>query len=269
MELAGTAPPGLMAPVHRTAPGGVIGQRARRSDRVHSRSRRRDRAPVHPERHTPVSTAEPTDGVELTEESSGGDAARVRLFVIRHGQTRLNADGRLRGRLDEPLDVVGRHQARALADLFAGVALQRIVTSPLARARETAEPLARATGAVLETAVGLSDRDWGPWTGMSASDVEVEFGSLDRAPGVEALDGFARRVVMAACDVLDRANVETLAIVAHDAVNRVMLARLAENTSDDPQRIPQRCGCWSVIERHGEHLLATVIDARPGDGTEP
>jgi broad specificity phosphatase PhoE len=58
-------------------------------------------------------------------------------------------------------------------------------------------------------------------------------------------------------------------IVAHDVVNRARLARLAVNTPDDPDDIPQRTGCWNQLEHQDQKWLATVIDAIPSDGQAP
>ncbi len=53
------------------------------------------------------------------------------VFLVRHGRTPLNAAGVLRGRIDTPLDHVGRAEARALGDVFHGVSISGVVTSPL------------------------------------------------------------------------------------------------------------------------------------------
>lgn len=77
-------------------------------------------------------------------------------------RTALNAAGVLRGRLDPPLDDVGEHQARALGALFADVSVAAVVSSPLQRASQTAQPIADATGAPLVCDDAFVDRDYGP-----------------------------------------------------------------------------------------------------------
>ena len=188
------------------------------------------------------------------------------IYLIRHGRTRLNADGRLRGRIDVPLDDVGVREAEALGALFAGVPLAVVVSSPLIRARATAEPIARSTGAAVEVDDAFSDRDWGSWAGTCVSDLVERFGSLDAAPGGEALGVFRDRIVDATRRSAAAHEDEAIGIVAHDAVNRMLLATLAVNTPDDPDAIPQRCGCWNRLELRGDHYVAGVVDAIPGEG---
>jgi broad specificity phosphatase PhoE len=75
-----------------------------------------------------------------------------RVLVIRHGRTALNADGRLRGHLDPPLDEVGRREAAAVAAVLSEFRIVRILSSPLLRALQTA-------GAIAEVA-GCRSRPW-------------------------------------------------------------------------------------------------------------
>jgi broad specificity phosphatase PhoE len=97
------------------------------------------------------------------------------LILVRHGQTDANARGLLLGRADPPLNDTGRRQARALAAAVPPGA--RIVSSPLARARDTAAELAAGAGAV------EVDERW----------VEMDYGDLDGRPAT-ALDERSWRV---------------------------------------------------------------------------
>jgi len=189
------------------------------------------------------------------------------VFLVRHGRTELNAAGLLRGRLDPPLDEIGRHEAEALGVLFEAVPVDLILSSPLQRARQTAARIAAATRAPLRADDAFADRDYGCWAGHDRAEVEARYGSLDRAPDVEPLDALVTRSVSELR--AHAAAVGTLVVVAHDAVNRAMLARLAANVSDDPESIPQRTGCWNRLECRDGTWLASVVDAIPGDGRRP
>jgi probable phosphoglycerate mutase len=77
----------------------------------------------------------------------------------------------LRGRLDPPLDAVGRFLPLVLADVLARQGLASIVTSPLLRARETAKPVGLRTGLPVEIDKRLIDRDYGTSDGRSKDEV--------------------------------------------------------------------------------------------------
>lgn len=194
-------------------------------------------------------------------------AANGRLYVVRHGRTALNAAGVLRGRLDPPLDDVGEEQARALGTLFANAHVDAVICSPLQRARQTAGRIADATGATLECEEAFVDRDYGLWAGKARAEVEARYGSLDRAPEIESMASFGVRVLSAAREVAAR--FDSVVIVGHEVVNRVLLARLASNTVDEPDAIPQRTGCWNRLEHVDSQWVATAVDALPGDGQVP
>jgi len=193
--------------------------------------------------------------------------ADVTLYLIRHGRTALNAAGMLRGRLDPALDAIGMGEAKALGNLFAGVALVAVVTSPLERARQTASAIAATTEAPVEVDEGLADRDYGPWAGTPGDEVERRFGSLDAAPGIEAPGPFVARVTVATMATASRWTPGPLAVVAHDAVNRAVLASLDAGLV--PRGASLRTGSWNRLDRRHGRWSASVVDAVPHDGHRP
>ena len=190
------------------------------------------------------------------------------IFVVRHGRTPLNAAGVLRGRIDTPLDDVGRAEARALGDVFRDVPLAAIITSPLARARDTAAAIANWKEAHVDLDPDLADRDYGEWAGHSLESVEARFGSIDNAPGVEPLDVFVDRITTALIRTADLADASPIVMVAHDAVNRHALAALVGSLGR-VEHIPQRTGCWNRLERLPDGWSAPIVDAVPHDGRRP
>jgi broad specificity phosphatase PhoE len=189
-------------------------------------------------------------------------------YLVRHGRTDLNVAGGLRGHADPLLDGEGRAEAQRLGKLFVGVRVDAIFTSSLKRARETAAPIAETTGVDPLVVFRFADRDYGPWNGARRADVEREFGEVGAAPSVERRERFERRVLGAFATAAERAD-EAFVVVAHEAVNQLILARVVPTLGDDPERIPQRTGCWNRLECDGERWTATVVDAVPGDGREP
>jgi broad specificity phosphatase PhoE len=125
------------------------------------------------------------------------------LILVRHGRTAHNASRRLLGRLDPPLDRLGGRQAAALAASGVLAGVERVVSSPLLRARSTAE----AFGRTVELDERWVEVDYGVYDGLPVADVSPSaWASWDADPewapdGGESLAAVGRRV-RAACEEL-------------------------------------------------------------------
>lgn len=91
----------------------------------------------------------------------------TQVVIIRHGQSQGNAEGRFGGHTDTPLSPRGRRQAKATARALASEKFNAIYSSDLPRAIETATPLAKLTGARLETTEALRERSVGVMEGLT------------------------------------------------------------------------------------------------------
>lgn len=162
----------------------------------------------------------------------------MRILLCRHGETPWNAEGRYQGQIDIPLAPAGEAQARALGERLRDQPLTRAIASPLARARRTAElALGEARVPLLTCDDGLKEIAHGAWEGLLASEIRERDPERLRAwretpdqvlmPGGESLPLVLARAWPAfarACEGLGAG--DTLLVVAHDAVNRVLLARI-------------------------------------------
>ena len=139
------------------------------------------------------------------------------LLLARHGRTERNAGGLLQGRVDAPLDAVGRAQAEALAAVPALTAAAWVVCSPLQRARETA--------AALGPAVTVDERwielDYGDWDGRPFASVTAEEWRRWRGdlawspPGGESIAAVGSRVRAALADLAPEAAETNVVVVSH------------------------------------------------------
>ena len=93
--------------------------------------------------------------------------ATDRLFLVRHGESTYNAEGRLQGQADPPLSPRGRAEAEALAQVLDGIAPARVISSDLLRARETAALLGHPEA---PTDARLREIDVGEWEGRPLSE---------------------------------------------------------------------------------------------------
>jgi broad specificity phosphatase PhoE len=139
------------------------------------------------------------------------------IVFARHGQTAPNRDGLVLGRADPELTDEGRRQAEFLAAALAEEPLAQVLTSPLVRARQTAEAISAACGLPVTVDERLVEIDWGTWEGRPAGSLAVA--DVDRwrnddsperrngdpvAPEGESLESLSRRVESFCLDTLDQ-----------------------------------------------------------------
>jgi broad specificity phosphatase PhoE len=133
----------------------------------------------------------------------GRPSAAGSLLAVRHGRTEHNARGLLLGRMDPPLDEVGRSQASCLARAVSsgrfGI-VRAVVTSPLTRAVQTASHIAAEFGAAVQVDERLIELDYGSLDGTPATDVPPEVwrrwreDTSYRPAGGETIEELGRRV---------------------------------------------------------------------------
>lgn len=184
------------------------------------------------------------------------------IYLCRHGRTQLNVAGLLRGRLDPDLDLVGYSEARELAEQLGTVGLSRVISSPARRAQATASPIAKASGLEVELDDRLLDRAYGEFDGTSAADVIEHYGSLDAAPGVEPTASVAERAEAVLAELVAAAGSDdSIAVVSHDAVIRILLEMLTPNPRHT-EHVQPRTGCWSLLRRDGDGWRLVVANSK-------
>lgn len=150
---------------------------------------------------------------------------RLRIIVVRHGQSEGNANGVIQGRLDFGLSDLGWRQAEATAARLARERVDRVIASPLRRAWDTATVIAGALGLVAEARDELLEYDIGAISGLTGRQVRERFpgivaayqrGERPRFPGEEGREEFLLRVSALLRDHRDAD--ETVVAVAHGGV---------------------------------------------------
>lgn len=151
--------------------------------------------------------------------------------LVRHGQTDWNAQRRLQGSTDIPLNDVGRGQARGAVAVLSGTAWDAIVSSPLSRAAETADLIAAGLGLSAARRVPeLTERSFGPAEGLQDG---PELDAL-RIPGgfrgAESEDGAARRGLTSLEALAEEFRGRRVLVVAHSSLIRLSLSRAIGRT---------------------------------------
>jgi phosphoserine phosphatase len=155
----------------------------------------------------------------------------MRIYVVRHGETLWNKEEVFRGRKDIPLNETGKKQAAQVGDYFSDIPLRRIVSSPLQRAVQTAEPICVTTGLSLEIMDGFTDINFGVWEGLPLREVEqrypVDFRTWKTSPervhvdGGESLNEVRRRVSHGLAKIaIDEA---TVVVVTHRVICKMIV----------------------------------------------
>ena len=191
------------------------------------------------------------------------------LYLIRHGQTLWNAEGRLQGRLDSPLTDLGRAQAAALRPLLCGLTARRL-SSPLGRAVQTARIL--FGDGPFATDDRLAEIDLGGFSGRLLADLRADLPDAfadpphawyDRIPDGEGLAGLSDRLSAFLADLPGPA-----VIVTH-GMALAMLCSLA--TGQPLHRVHAACQRQDVLHvvRSGRHDTVSPGDARAGQDAPP
>jgi broad specificity phosphatase PhoE len=186
------------------------------------------------------------------------------LYLIRHGETDANVSGIWQGSTDSPLNARGLAQARAIAQRVAReqLPIQHIYSSPLQRARHTAEYIAQALGDVPITLdAGLAEFHLGQWEGLSYAELNDEkrlWARMDEdpdfaPPGGESPRQFAMRLLHSFQTILQKHEGETVAVVGHGGALATVLALIVE----------QDASLWRAYQMLNTALSKLVFDPKP------
>ncbi|MCL4799691.1 MAG: phosphoglycerate mutase family protein [Burkholderiales bacterium] len=218
----------------------------------------------------------------MTNEATGDTL----LLLVRHGETRWNAEGRVQGWLDSPLTSAGVAQARMLAARLADEPVDRIFASDLGRARETAAAIAARLALAVELEPGLRERAYGVLEGCTWAEAEAlhpeayaRVAARDHeyvVPGGESAAAFGARVLRALERIAAAHAGKRVVVVAHGGVLGVAYRRAAGLPADAPRTYAlanaslnhlRFAGGRLSVERWGDvaHLAVDAAD----DPTEP
>lgn len=194
----------------------------------------------------------------------------TRLVVVRHGRTEWNRVERFRGRADIELDEVGMKQAEATAGRIGEWQVSAVYSSPLRRALNTAEVLARRFDLEVQLLPGIIDIDYGEWQGLSPDEAAAKDGALysrwlksphkAKFPGGESLAGVRERAASAVDSLITRHPRETIALVSHKVVCQILILSLLGVDNSHFWQIAQDVCAVNLFEIRGGVPSALLLN---------
>ena len=203
----------------------------------------------------------------------------IRIVLWRHGQTDWNVENRFQGHSDIPLNKVGHYQASEAAQVLAALRPDRIISSDLIRAQETAAALAALTDIKVEINPNLRETDGGLWEGKLASENRATHGELfanwyeggDEPAGVtgERRSDVAKRAVA----VIEKEMTNfsgTIVFVTHGGTVRSVLGSILKLPIAQWGVIGGLSNaCWSILELTKHHTGSRWYLAEHNAGSLP
>lgn len=191
------------------------------------------------------------------------------VYLIRHGQTAWNKEEIFRGRTNVPLDETGLKQADLAGEYFKRMEIHAIYSSPLARAWQTAEKIAEPRSMKVQPLEGVIDMSFGSWEGHPHQEIREmdpqtyrqwrDEPHLARLPGGETLDGVRLRA-MAALEAVVQSNPNnTVIVVSHRVVNKVLICGILGIDNSHFWQIGQDTTAINLIQyRNGKYVLSLL-----------
>jgi len=189
-----------------------------------------------------------------------------RVILLRHGQTDYNVDGRMQGHLDSNLTAEGHDQAAAAAPVLAELAPDRVISSDLRRAVDTAEVVAAACGLPVKFDARLRETHLGHWQGRTVAEIDRDYpGAIAewRSDPAWAPPGGESRIAVVArsrpvVDELEAefadARSETVLLVAHGGMIAGLVTGLMELPHSTWPSFGGLGNCrWAVLARRDDH----------------
>jgi len=190
----------------------------------------------------------------------------AKLILARHGETVWNVEKVFRGRADVNLDEVGIRQAELLGKYLSSWELEAIYSSPVKRALDTANIVARYQKVAVRIAEGLIDLDFGEWQSLPEQEVKRLYPAIlnewhnnphkAKMPGGESLEDARKRAVAVVDDVLSRHQGNVL-LVSHRVVIKVLICYLLGLDNSHFRNINQDVGGITIFDHADGRFVLT------------
>jgi broad specificity phosphatase PhoE len=194
----------------------------------------------------------------------------TRVYLVRHGATEWNREEIFRGRADCPLNETGRAEARAVAHHLQGTGIEKIYSSPLSRAAETAQAVAAATRVPVIFKASFTDLDFGDWQGMALREVKEKYPDMYRIwrerpedasfPGGETLKQARVRAWQGLLGVLQENPEKTVLIVSHRVITKLLICAALGLDESHFWNVKQDTTAINCLEYARERFVVSLLN---------
>jgi len=198
------------------------------------------------------------------------DRMLASILLIRHGETAWNREKIFRGTYDVPLNENGRAQARHLAKALASRKIAVAYSSPLSRARETAQIALEPHGIEATIHEGLRDFNYGQWTGLQDHVVANKWPEEHtlwltaphqaRPPDGDTLQTVFDRAFDAVKQIAQQHDGQTIALFAHRVVNKLLILGMLTLRLERFAFIHQGNCCLDEFQRTAQGYIVTSLN---------
>ncbi|MGI6374857.1 MAG: histidine phosphatase family protein [Anaerolineae bacterium] len=193
-----------------------------------------------------------------------------RLLLVRHGETRANAEARYQGQNDTPLNRLGLEQAGRLAERLSAEPIERILVSDLPRALQTAQPVSERLGLPSEPDARLREIDVGEWEGLTFAEIQQRYPELaaqwdhnpghTRIPGGESAADMAVRVGALLADLRGLPDEQGVLLVTHGGWLQTLLCLCLHVDLQWRYQFRLHNASVSVLSLYGQHAMLELFN---------
>lgn len=195
----------------------------------------------------------------------------LKIYLVRHGATIWNAEHRIQGHTDVPLNETGLEQSRRIAQRLKDQKIDAVWSSDLTRARVTAEILAEPHGLTVNTTPLLRERRFGDWEGLTQEEIVARGDRqlldayraavvADLPPNAESMQSVWNRLSQALKEIIHLHAEGQVAVVGHGGSLRVILCQAMRAPMECVRHIWLDNACLSLVEFNGDRSWVRLMN---------
>jgi len=190
--------------------------------------------------------------------------ARMKIYLLRHGETDWNRLGKLQGRENVPLNIAGINQINEAAKYFKKFNCGIIITSPLSRAKMSAEIISKEIGNIkIHEEIDFIERNYGKASGMTPDERKLTFPD-GIWTGAEPFEKLQNRTIKALLRCIEEYDRENIIIVSHGAAINSILSYFSDNEIGTGKTILKNA-CISLLEKINNEIKLIYYNKTAGE----